>query len=138
MSMTMDELLALMNRQAPPEARRRFHALFEDCQKPSFAVKPVRGKADEALRLWKTRLKTSGLPSGSLRGIRSLVGQLRTLAPEAEIEQFGFTGKRFAGSVFFDCASGAFLGDTIVERRPKSRQMLELEAQLFQSSRKTA
>jgi hypothetical protein len=77
-------------------------------------------------------------PTGIVGGIRSLVERLRTMTPEAEIEQFGFTGKRFAGSVFFDCAGGEFLGDTIVERRAKSRQMLDLEAQLFQSSRKSA
>ena len=138
MTITMDDLLTLMNRKAPPGARSRFRALFEECREPSFAVRPVRGKADEALHLWETRLKTSGLPSGSLKGIRSLVERLRTMSPEAEVEQFGFTGKRFAGSVFFDVPSGEFLGDTIVERRAKSRQMLDFEAQLFQSSRKSA
>ena len=138
MSVRWDELLIRMNREAPPGARKRFQELFEEGGNPSFVVKPVRGKVNETLRLWETRVKTSRLPSGSLRGIRSLVERLRTLAPEAEVEQFGFTGKGFAGSVFFDCASGEFLGDTIVERRAKSRQMLDLEAQLFQSSRKSA
>jgi hypothetical protein len=138
MSMTIDDLQTLMNREAPSGARKRFRALFEDGSRSSFVVKPVRAKADETLRLWETRLKTSRLPPGSLRGIRSLVERLRTMRPGAEIEQFGFTGTRFAGSVFFDRASGEFLGDTIVERRAKSRQMLDLEAQLFRSSRKSA
>jgi hypothetical protein len=138
MSMTMGDLLTRLNREAPPGSRKRFRAIFEEGSTPSFAVKPVRGKADETLRVWETRLKTSRLPSGSLKGIRSFVDRLRAMPPEAEIDQFGFTGKRFAGSVFFDRASGKFLGDSIVERRTKSRQMVELEAQLFQSSRKSA
>lgn len=136
--MIMDDLLTRLNREAPPESRKRFRDLFEEVSTPSFAIKPVRGKAEETLRLWETRLKTSRLPSGSLKGIRSFVDRLRAMPPEADIEQFGFTGKRFAGSVFFDRATGKFLGDTIVERQSKSRQMVEIEAQLFQSSRKSA
>jgi len=138
MSQTMDDLLTRMNQGAPLAARKRFRALFEESGRPSFALKPVHEKADETLRLWETRLKTSRLPSGSLSGIRSLVGKLRTMRPDAEIEQFGFTGKRFAGAIFFDFASGEFLGDTIVERRAKNSQMLHLETHVFQSSRKSA
>jgi hypothetical protein len=138
MSVTVDELLTRLNREAPPGSRKRFQALLEEGSTASFAVKPVRGKADETLRLWETRLKTSRLPSRSLKGIRSFVERLRAIPPEADIEQFGFTGKRFAGSVFFDRASGKFLGDTIVERHGKSQEMVEVEAQLFQSSRKFA
>jgi hypothetical protein len=66
MSMTMDNLLTLMDREAPPGARKRFRALFEEGRMASFAVKPVRGEAEETLRLWETRLKTSRLPPGSL------------------------------------------------------------------------
>jgi hypothetical protein len=43
-----------------------------------------------------------------------------------------------AGSLFFDHKTGAFLGDTIVERRAKSQETLDLEAQLLQPSRKSA
>jgi hypothetical protein len=60
------------------------------------------------------------------------------LPPAAEIEQLGFTGKRFAGSVFFDRTSRDFLGDTIVEWRAKNRQMMDLKTQLFEPSRKSA
>jgi hypothetical protein len=138
MSMSRDELLNRIDGEATPGARKRIRALFEEANSSSCAMKPVRGKADEALRLWQTRLITSGLPILSLNGIRMLVRKLATMPPDAEVEQFGFTGKTFAGSVFFDRASGKFLGDTIVRRRAKSRQMQELEAQLLQPSRKSA
>ena len=138
MTMRKDELLIRINREAPPGARKRFRALLEEGRTPSLVMKPVHSKADEALRLWQTRLITSGLPILSLSGIRMLVKKLGALPPDAEIEQFGFTGKTFAGSVFFDRASGKFLGDTIVKRRAKSPRMRDLEAQLLQPTRKSA
>jgi len=38
------------------------------------------------------------------------------MPPEAEVEQFGFIGKDFAGSIFFDPRSGEFMGETLVSR----------------------
>ncbi|MGB6743571.1 MAG: hypothetical protein WBE38_07920, partial [Terracidiphilus sp.] len=70
--------------------------------------------------------------------VRDLLRNLKELPEDSEVEQFGFTGDRLAGSLFFDHGTGAFLGDTIVERRAKSQQMLDLEAELLQPSRKSA
>jgi hypothetical protein len=36
------------------------------------------------------------------------------MPPEAEIEQFGFSSKAIAGSIFFNRQSGEFMGETIV------------------------
>lgn len=138
MSISRHELLRRAEERAAPGARRRIRALFEASGELAEKLEPVQTRADATLRLWETRLITSGLPAPSLHGIRMLVRKLRTLPPDAEIEQYGLTGQIFAGSVFFERASGEFLGDTIVKRRSKSRQIQELEAQLLQPSRKSA
>jgi len=138
MSMSRDELLSRIEGDATPGAKRRIRSLFDDACSPSMTMNPVRSKASEALRVWQTRLITSGLPILSLNGIRMLVRKLGTVPPDTEIEQYGFTGKRFAGSVFFDGTSGRFLGDTIVKRHAKSQEMIALEDQLIRPSRKSA
>ena len=136
MSISREELLNRIDGAASPGARKRIRALFEEDRNASLT--PVHNKASETLRLWQTRLITSGLPILSLNGIRLLVRRLGTMPPDAEIEQYGLTGTIFAGSVFFDRASGQFLGDTVVKRRAKSREMQELEAHLFKPARKSA
>ena len=138
MSVSCQELLRRVEKHAAPGAKQRIRALFEAPGGKADRLEPVRTRANEALRLWETRLITSGLPAPSLNGIRLLVRRLRTLSRETELEQYGFTVKVFAGSIFFERASGEFLGDTIVKRRSKSRRIQELEAQLFQPSRKSA
>lgn len=138
MSMSREELMSRIEGEAAPGARRRIRTLFEEAATPFRRMEPVRSKAGEALRVWQTRLITSGLPIISLNGIRSLVRKLGTMPAEAEIEQYGFTGKDFAGSVFFDRASGRFLGDTIVKRHVRSKDIVELESQLSRPSRKSA
>lgn len=138
MSMNREELLSRIDGEATPGAKMRIRALFEEAAEPLKRMTPVRGKADETMRVWQTRLITSGLPILSLSGIRLLVRKLGTMQPDAEIEQYGLTGKEFAGSVFFDRASGEFLGDTIVKRRKKSQDMLKLDSRLIQPSRKSA
>jgi hypothetical protein len=117
---------------------RRIRALLETADGDAERLEPVRTTAKDALHLWETRLITSGLPILALNGIRLLVRKLGTLPPETEVEQYGLTGKQYAGNIFFARNSGVFLGDSIVKRRPKSRQMQELEAQLIRPSRKTA
>jgi hypothetical protein len=44
------------------------------------------------------------------------------MAPEAEIEQFGFSGAAIAGSIFFDRESGEFMGETIVAIVDKAKR----------------
>jgi hypothetical protein len=83
---------------------------------------PVCIKAAEALRVWETRLGTSRLPGTSTQGIQALVGKLRQMPPEAEIEQFGFSSKAIAGSIFFNRQSGEFMGETIVAIADKPKR----------------
>jgi hypothetical protein len=138
MSASRQELLRRIEGHAAPGAIKRIRALFGAADGRAKTLEPVRTTVNETLRLWETRLVTSGLPVPSLNGIRLLVRKLRTLSPEAGIEQYGLTGKEFAGSIFFDRASGEFLGDTIVKRRKKSRETQDLESRFVQPSRKSA
>jgi hypothetical protein len=138
MSLSASQLLSRVQGQASGDARVRAIALLSEDAAESQRVRAVRSRADKTLRLWKLRLKTSQLPTESLVGIRQLVNRLESLPAETEIEQFGLTGSKYAGSIFFDGGSGEFLGDTIVKRRSKSRKMQELEAHLFKPTRKSA
>jgi len=44
------------------------------------------------------------------------------MPPEAEIEQFGFSSKAIAGSIFFNRQSGEFMGETIVAIADKPKR----------------
>jgi hypothetical protein len=102
------------------------------------ALNPVHSRADELLQLWRTREQIAQHRGTLIPGIAYLNARLSELAPEAMVEQYNFDNEKWGGSIFIDPATGDFLGDSIVKRRPKSRQMQELEAQLIRPSRKTA
>jgi hypothetical protein len=90
------------------------------------------------LSLWKTREKTSALHGLEIPGVSHLIARLSLLPASALVEQYNVDSESSAGSIFIDPATGDFLGDTIVERRAKSRRMLDFEAELLQSTRKSA
>ena len=98
----------------------------------------MRNAALDVLILWRTREKTSALGGLVIPGVASLNSKLSKLAPNALVEQYSFGNPSSVGSIFIDPASGEFLGDTIVPRRTKSQEMLDLDAELFGSSRKSA
>jgi hypothetical protein len=104
----------------------------------SVGQEPVINSAAEVLSLWQVRQKISLMTGVSIPGVQVLIRNLKELSKDSEVEQFGFTGDEQAGSLFFDRRTGAFLGDTIVARRAKSRQMLDLEERSLQPSRKSA
>jgi hypothetical protein len=90
------------------------------------------------LSLWKTRKKTSALSGLVIPGLSNLIARVGQLPLDTRIEQYNLEDGSSTGSIFFDPASGKFLGDTIMERRDKSQQMLEMETELFQASRRSA
>jgi len=93
--------------------------------------KPAINHPDEVLSLWQTRHQITKITGMSIPGVHTLIENLQKMVPGQEVEQYGFTGDKLAGSLFFNCQTGEFLGDTIVERRPKSQAMLDLEDQLI-------
>ncbi len=132
------ELLAKLKTIEPSDAVRRVRSLLGAEGTYASPATPVRNEAGELLGLWQTRLKTSRLPRPSLRGIENLVHRLQAMSADAHVDQYSFSGKEMAGSVFFASGSGEFLGDTIVRHHIKDRQMLAFEAQLIPPSRKSA
>jgi hypothetical protein len=120
------------------DAFERASGLIASNQLDYLPPKPVINSVSEVLSLWQVRQKITDMTGFAIPGAQILIQNLSKLSEDSEVEQFGFTGDRLAGSLFFDHKTGAFLGDTIVERRAKSQETLDLEAQLLQPSRKSA
>jgi hypothetical protein len=92
----------------------------------------------EVLSLWEVRYNNKDITGVNIPGAPVLIENLKQMLPEEEVEQYGFTGEKLAGSVFFNRRTGEFLGDTIVKRRAKTQEILDLEARLLHPSRKSA
>jgi len=138
MSLSVSILRDRLAQSSPSGDVQRALAMLKSQNLEPSRLNPVQSSADELLSLWKTREQTSALSGLVIPGVASLNARLSKLPSNAQIEQYNFDTKSRSGSIFIDSATGEFLGDTIVERRGKSQQMLELEAQLFQPSRKSA
>jgi hypothetical protein len=138
MSFSVSTLRLRLAQLSPSGDVHRALAMLESQDLEPSKLNPVRSTADELFRLWKTREQTSALSGLVIPGVASLNARLSKLPSNAQVEQYNFETKSTSGSIFIDPATGEFLGDTIVERRGKSQQMVELESQLFQSSRKSA
>jgi hypothetical protein len=138
MSLSVSALRRHLAQSAQPNAAQRLLAVLDSQDLRPSSLNPVRSTALDVLRLWETREKTSALSGPVIPGVANLNAHLSQLPPNAPVEQYSFDTKLRAGSIFIDPATGEFLGDTIVERHPKSQEMLDLEAELFQPSRKSA
>ena len=138
MSGTWRQLLSRIDREKHPDALQRVEEFIRTNALETVRLKPAVCSASEILSIWRVREKNSGITGLSIPGARTLVQNLKTLSADSEVEQFSFTGGELAGSVFFSRKTGRFLGDTIVQRRAKSKQLLDLEAELLQPSRKSA
>jgi hypothetical protein len=138
MKLTAATLRSRLAKTEPYELVQRAVAMLDSQGLHSSSINPVRNTAEEVLRLWATREKISRYRGNEIPGVAYLNSRLGRLLPEAPVDQYNFSNETSAGSIFIDPATSEFLGDTIVKRRPKSREMLDLEAQLFQPSRKSA
>lgn len=138
MSGTWKQLLARVDSAQHADVLHRANELIRSANLESAAPTSFVNSVTEVLSLWQVRQKISHKTDFTIPGVETLIGNLKALPAESVVEQFGFTGDKLAGSLFFDRKTGAFLGDTIVARRPKSQEMLDLEAQMLQPSRKSA
>lgn len=138
MSVTWSELVSRVDRLKFADAFQRVQTFVNWNDLHSARKKPVVNNAAEVLSLWQVRYKNTSITGVSIPGAPDLIRNLKRIPLDAEVEQYGFTGEKLAGSIFFDHETGEFLGDTIVERRAKSKEMLDLEAELLQPSRKSA
>ena len=70
---------------------------------------------NEAMHLWRVRMRI-GLDRGRpLLGAESLIATLQGLTPQKKLEQKVFTGKDWAGNLFFEKTSGRFLGAVLTQ-----------------------
>jgi hypothetical protein len=138
MSLSIHALRDRLNQTSPSSLVERALAMLDSQKLVPSKLNPTCNIASELLALWKTREKISGHTGHRIPGVAELNARLSHLSPNAQVEQYSFDNELSSGSIFIDPASGEFLGDTIVERRAKSQQMLELEAELLQPSRKSA
>jgi hypothetical protein len=138
MSRVWQQLLSRIDQDRHADALRRARQFLRSNGLKTVRSKPAVRRASEILSIWKVREKNSNLTGVSIPGVETLVRNLEALAADSEVEQFGFTGDEFAGSLFFDRKTRHFLGDTIVERQEKSKRTLDLEAELLEPTRKSA
>jgi hypothetical protein len=138
MSSTWQELMTRMPTVEDAESIARVEAFIRLNNLQSVHPRSVVNRADAILDIWQVRHKNTSITGVPIPGISTLLHNLRRLPPDARVDQYGFTGNYLAGSLFFYRTTGEFLGDTIVERRPKSKKMLELESHILGSSRKSA
>ena len=130
MSATSSELLAYMARLRSADAPNRVKNLRDLDSFGPLLTKPYITKADEARSFWQMRYENKDITGVIIPGAPALIRKLKQLKPDTEIDQFGFTGDKLVGCIFFHHHTGEFLGETIIERRPKSQAMRELEAEL--------
>lgn len=138
MSATWHELISRVNGLKSKDAFNRVQTFVHLNGIQSVKRNPSVNNAADVLRLWQVRHKNTEITGVTIPGAPALIDNLMKMPPDAEVEQYGFTGEKLTGSIFFNSQTGEFLGDTIVERRAKSQQMLDLEAQLLSPSRKSA
>jgi hypothetical protein len=138
MSLNLSALRLRLTQSGPSGPVQRALAMLDSQKLKASGLNPVRNTARDVLSLWKTRKKTSAISSLVIPGVSDLIARVSQLPLGAPVEQYNFDSESSSGSIFMDPATGEFLGDTIVERHSKSRQMVELETQLFQSSRRSA
>jgi hypothetical protein len=122
MSVSIEEMLCRIELDAPPAVLRKARLLLKSSKPRPEGLKPVRTKAEEALRVWETRLRSVKFSGVSSQGIQALVKKLKRMPPESEIEQFGFAGEKIAGSIFFNPKTGEFMGETIVRAIAKPKR----------------
>lgn len=83
------------------------------------SAQPATVTVSEALHLWRTRLKNTEITKAPIQGIEDLLCHLEKLAPQRQVDQFGFLGPETAITVFFTKSTGSYLGSAILDRRSK-------------------
>lgn len=131
MSKTVNDLLTHIARLRFAGEGSRVHSVETLSSFHSLLESPYVNNAGEALSVWQMRHQNADITGVVIPGAPALIANLKQLPPETEIDQFGFTGDKLVGCIFFHHQTGEFLGDTIVERRPKSQAMVDLEDQLI-------
>ncbi len=79
----------------------------------------------EAAHLWEVRLQNSLSRKNRLYGAEALLKKLKAMTPQKQLEQVGFSGSGMTGNIYFESASGNFVGALMVKHANKSLSELE-------------
>jgi hypothetical protein len=120
------------------DAARRATAILHSQKSTSSPLNPIRSAADKVLQLWKTREAISEHTGFQIPGVSAFNRQLERLSSDTEVDQCNLDSDLKSGSIFIEVSTGRLLGETIVEKRDKTNEVLELESALFSPSRKSA
>jgi hypothetical protein len=97
----------------PNEVNRPYSDWIEGPTIRPIGSSPAKITAHEALRLWRTRLKTA---RAEHHGMTHLIERLEKLTPQKQVEQFSFDGKDSAATYVFTRTGAEFLGSIVVKR----------------------
>jgi len=131
MSVLLADLDSRIDRIQDAESSLRVQSALHQRGARTVGEDALVNNASLVISIWQGRLETSKITGFSIPGAPGLIHKLAQMASDSQVEQYGFIGEKFAGCIFFDHQTGEFLGDTIVERRPKSQAMLDLEDQMI-------
>jgi len=132
MTATLEDVETRLERLKSADTNSRVRSLANlNGFRSLFERGPHLNNVGAVLDIWQLRHNNTDITGLVIPGASFLIKNLKRMPADAPVEQYGFTGKSRAGCIFFDHRTGAFLGDTIVERRPKSQTMLDLEDELI-------
>jgi hypothetical protein len=103
-------------RQPSSSIHKVLTLLEENAAKP-VSKAPATVTVSEALRLWRTRLNNTKFTKAKIQGVEDLLTHLEQLAPQRQVDQFGFIGAQAAITVFFTRNDGSYVGSAILDKR---------------------
>lgn len=110
------EVKAKLSHQQSQSAKRVLN-LLESESLVSDGMESTSTTASEAFRLWKTRLRNTGITHKAIRGLPELVERLESISPNKKVEYFGFTGRGLTVTVILEKTSGTLVGAVSVDDR---------------------
>lgn len=110
------KLLLRLDGSSPSESVALARMFLTSADLRPLAERAARVSASEATRLWGSRSKNVKFTLKPIHGVEWLLCRLKSLNSEDELEQFSFTGRDFAGSLFFSINNQEFVGVAFVDR----------------------
>ena len=107
----------LLSQKSSSRSAHKVIELLNEGQAEPVSHTPATVTVSEALRLWRTRLKNVEHTKAPMRGVEDLLAHLTQLAPQRQVDQFGFIGRNAAITVFFAKNDGTYLGSAILDKR---------------------
>jgi hypothetical protein len=92
---------------------------------------PARVTVFQTSHVWRVRLEILRDQGRPLHGAEKFLANLDRLTGQKKLEQFSFTGSELAGEVFFEQASGKFVGSVMVDYAPMTTHATPHELESF-------